>query len=929
MPPEIWFVKKDQQGPVYGPLSSEQLREYWQTGKISATMLLSSDKQQWIPAEQVMARQSAASAKRTSIDAAPSSLAAPAHPATVAKQSPAVPSVAKTAAPAHPAAVAKQAPAVPPVAKTAAPAHPATVAKQMPAASAAPTSQKPIPLAIPRIVPQTSPVQPEPTITSQPGAETLIEGSAEDDVNISTPGIFLNDAEGNDETNAATMNMKAMKESYTPPTSSSVEGSDVATYIDPIEPNIARQHSVLPYTAQKFNQYEIIQELGRGGMGVVYKAMDTLLQRVVALKVLLNRNNDENAQQRFLREARMSAKLSHQNIVHLYEVGSQPQSYLVMEFVEGRSYADLLKKQTYTLQENLEIFRQVCDAVEYAHKQQIIHRDLKPQNIMVTTDNVPKVMDFGLAKSLSRDNVNLSVEGQVLGTPKYMSPEQADGRQVNHSTDIYSLGVILYEILTGRTPYEGDTIITILSKLATETPDLPCRINASIPEELQTICMKCLEKKPEDRYVSAQILSNDIKAFLNKTQISARPSAKLGHTTKGKSRKKTSIGVLILLVLVAMILKAVFTQSPEEKDYRVTKTLAWQSKEKEAYPEAIQLCQDFLDRHPKTRHREEVAQNIAQLKELQAKKEEAQDYSTTQNRITQAKEKEQYPEAIELCQTFLTRYPKTIHRQEIEQSIAQFKELQAKQEEEQDYNTTQNRASKAKEKEAYPEAIRLCQGFLIRHPKTIHRQEIEQSIAQLKELQANLDRKKPDAQESSLKSYDFTPLSVGRQWVYELETREGIAGTQTTKIEVKIVEEKNGKYSVTHIQKQNQMQNKDHQEWYREGDFFMLYSSNQKNTYRVLKYPVRMDSTWDSSTGDKDTLATIVETNMTVEVPAGTFHHCIKIMHKPDTSRPVLDNIGCLYEYYAPSVGKIKSEKILGLRRKTTLWKEELISYKK
>lgn len=302
------------------------------------------------------------------------------------------------------------------------------------------------------------------------------------------------------------------------------------------------------------NRYEVMRELGRGGMGVVYQAMDITLNRVVAVKLLLDANMTEINIKRFVREAEINAKMSHPNIVYVYGFGTTPQCYLVMEFIEGRSFNTLLKDKSYSLRKKLEVFRQVCEAVEYAHQHKIIHRDLKPQNIMVVEGNVAKVMDFGLAKSFGIQSLRLSKTGQTLGTPQYMSPEQADGSKLDHHTDIYSLGAILYEILTGHTPFESDNLINIFQQLANDEPRLPRELNPAISPKLQAICMKCLEKKTEDRYKSVQILGNDIQAYLENRPVEVKGKTKIKRTSRWMKKNKTWVGMLIFWALAASFL---------------------------------------------------------------------------------------------------------------------------------------------------------------------------------------------------------------------------------------------------------------------------------------------------------------------------------------------------------------------------------------
>lgn len=319
-------------------------------------------------------------------------------------------------------------------------------------------------------------------------------------------------------------------------------------------------------TQSLLGHYKIIKELGRGGMGVVYQAMDTESNRVVAIKMLLDSSMTEINIQRFIREAKISAQMEHPHIVRVYDVKTTPPFYIVMEFIEGRSFSDLLKEQDYPLRKKLEIFQQVCGAVHYGHQQQIIHRDLKPQNIMITEDHIAKVMDFGIAKSLAMQSLRLSRTGQVSGTIQYMSPEQANGQKLDHKTDIYSLGVILYQILTGHTPYQSDNPINILAQLAESKPKSPREWNSSIPKELEAICMKCLKRNPGDRYESAQWLGRDIQAYLKNKSSFGKSTRRTGQ---GMAQNAKLAGVLIALVLV-LIFFGMMYENVEEKDFPAT-----------------------------------------------------------------------------------------------------------------------------------------------------------------------------------------------------------------------------------------------------------------------------------------------------------------------------------------------------------------------
>ena len=272
--------------------------------------------------------------------------------------------------------------------------------------------------------------------------------------------------------------------------------------------------------------YEVLRELGHGGMGVVYQARQVGLNRLVALKMLPGEAQaSTGALARFRTEAEAVARLAHPNIVQVYEVGEAGgRPYLALEHVDGSSLARKIGGTPLPARHAAELVETLARAMHAAHQQRIVHRDLKPANVLLTADGVPKITDFGLAKLLD-GAVGQTQSGGVLGTPPYMAPEQAagKGKQVGPHTDVYALGAILYEALTGRAPFQADTPLETLQQVVAEEPALPSRLRPKLPPDLETICLKCLQKEPARRYASAAALADDLQRFLAGEPIRARP----------------------------------------------------------------------------------------------------------------------------------------------------------------------------------------------------------------------------------------------------------------------------------------------------------------------------------------------------------------------------------------------------------------------
>ncbi|WP_372370713.1 protein kinase [Candidatus Uabimicrobium sp. HlEnr_7] len=304
-----------------------------------------------------------------------------------------------------------------------------------------------------------------------------------------------------------------------------------------------------------FLHYHILQELGSGGMGIVYKVYDTRSGRVAALKILKNSESTKEMD-RFLLEARTLAQLNHPHIINVYEVGDYKNLYYTMEYITGHDLSHYTRPQNHLLPDNVaKIFSDVASALDKIHNQGIVHRDIKPANIILNEKHSPKLMDFGLIKKQKIDH-QFSSTGQIIGTPYYMPPEQIDGGKVTHRTDIYSLGITMYEILTGILPFYSPQYSTLVQRITHEEPTPPRNINPQIPIELEAICLKCLHKNPYKRYPSAHHLQQDLQKFLQNETVSAKHYTSIVAAKKFIHRNKwlmLSISIIFSTIILATV----------------------------------------------------------------------------------------------------------------------------------------------------------------------------------------------------------------------------------------------------------------------------------------------------------------------------------------------------------------------------------------
>ncbi|TET37588.1 MAG: hypothetical protein E3J72_05460 [Planctomycetota bacterium] len=309
--------------------------------------------------------------------------------------------------------------------------------------------------------------------------------------------------------------------------------------------------------AKRFGKYEIIKELSRGGMGIVYKVRHPDLDIQMALKVLLaGENATEDQVRRFYLEASASAKLKHPNIVGIHDVGIENGvHYFTLDFIDGPDLSHIMKKERLPVQRSLEIIREVSDAIEYAHQHGILHRDIKPSNIMIDKSDRPMVMDFGLAKDLGDEQAR-TVAGMVLGTPKYMPPEQAAGKiaDLGPQADVYSLGAVLYELVTGYPPFEGKTAFEVLRNVMDTDVIPPRKRNAKVAEDVETIILMAMEKEISRRYQTAQALGDDIERYIKGEPIEARAATFWYRTGKYVKRHKLLVSIVTVSTFVILFL---------------------------------------------------------------------------------------------------------------------------------------------------------------------------------------------------------------------------------------------------------------------------------------------------------------------------------------------------------------------------------------
>jgi WD40 repeat protein/tRNA A-37 threonylcarbamoyl transferase component Bud32 len=404
-------------------------------------------------------------------------------------------------------------------------------------------------------------------------------------------------------------------------------GPEGATVESGATPPTTPAHSIGPPDWPGIPGYEVLGELGRGGMGVVYKVRQCDLQRLEAVKTLKEDALAGSRERALLRrEAEDVARLRHVHIVQIYEFREhEGRPYIAMEFVAGGSLDRRLTGGPLPPRQAADLVGKLARAMHYAHEQSIVHRDLKPANVLLADDGSPKITDFGLAKHLENRG-SLIESGALVGTPPYMAPEQALGesRDVGRATDVYALGAILYESLTGRPPFRAATLLETLQQVVSQEPVSPRRLNPAVARDLETICLKCLAKDPRQRYADAAALAEDLSAFLDGRPIGARPVGPLGHALKWAKRRPAVAaltGTLVGIILAALALvgwqwQAAVTARQDAE--RLVVRLALAQAENDGEKGEVGRALLWLDRALARIPREEKARRQAVLANLRA-----------------------------------------------------------------------------------------------------------------------------------------------------------------------------------------------------------------------------------------------------------------------------------------------------------------------
>lgn len=320
-----------------------------------------------------------------------------------------------------------------------------------------------------------------------------------------------------------------------------------------------------PKSGMKVGHFDVLEVLGEGAFGTVFKCFDTELNRFVAIKVPREGRVTADSSKLFLREARSAAAINHPNVIAVYEVGQHADGfYIASEFIDGVTLSEILKLRAYSPKEAAELMVKLLRAVQVFHDKGIVHRDMKSGNILIDTQGEPHIADFGLARREGPQEITVTHDGKIIGTPAYMSPEQARGdtKAITASSDQYSLGVIFYELLTRDRPFHATNSRTLLHRILTEQPRNPRSVNKAVPVDLDTICVKALEKDPAERYSSVGEMADDVQRFLDSRPILARPASSILKLQRWAARNPMVAALSSIVSVLVIVAGLLLTNRP-------------------------------------------------------------------------------------------------------------------------------------------------------------------------------------------------------------------------------------------------------------------------------------------------------------------------------------------------------------------------------
>ena len=503
---------------------------------------------------------------------------------------------------------------------------------------------------------------------------------------------------------------------------------------------------------KELGQYKILAEIGRGGMGIVYKAYQTSLNREVALKVLPpNLANDENLVKRFHREAEAAARLSHPNIVQIFDINEiSGIHFFAMEYLRGETLTQKIEREgPLSLKEAARITMMVADALNYSHSEGIVHRDIKPGNIMIDPHGHIKVTDFGLARAI--ESSRLTMTGTIIGTPEYMSPEQARGENLDGRSDLYSLGTVLYEMLTAKLPFEATTPFAVAQKQIYEPLPSPRSIRSEIPPALEAIILKATQKAPQDRYQKGEELKNDLELFISGKDLERITPTVTVPPEAPPVKKKISWGriALVIVVLIAVISflprikprpspkigvkpEIIPPSAPQKMSEEEAKKIIEEARhllDRGVYSEAVSKLEELQKKFPDHSQANLIPQWIKEIQDREAGKR----FNEAQGLVDQG----ETVQALLTLNEIAKDYPGTKWETKVREKVAELEKDLKEREAQKQFLEAQDLERQNK----FIEATQCYQSIINRYPGTSWAQKSEEGIAKLKDRQEGFREK--------------------------------------------------------------------------------------------------------------------------------------------------------------------------------------------